>query len=421
MTLIKTSLLNAIAVVIRMLTLFGINKILAVYVGPSGYAAIGQFQSAIQMLTTFASGAINNGVIKYTAEYHEDEKKQVAIWRTAGTISLVGSLITGLIVILFSRTLSIEFLNDESYSGVFVWFAVTLVFLTFNSLLLAVLNGKKEIGRYVSASIAGSVFSLLVTGLLSVTYGLYGALLSLAVYQSLSFLITLWLCKKTTWFKFSYFIGGIKANELKSLSKFVAMALTTAACVPLSHILIRGYLIESLGTDYAGYWEASWRLSTAYLTLVTTTLGVYYLPKLSELKNNSDIRYEILQGYKIILPMTVLCGFFIYLFREFIILLLFSSEFKPMEVLFKWQLIGDSVKIASWILAYLMLSKSMMKLFILSEIGYSITFYTFVVYFVEGFGFEGVAIAHAVTYLFYMLVVSAIISHRLKFFSFRSL
>ena len=59
MTLVRTSLLNAIAVAIKMLTLLGINKILAVYVGPAGYAALGQFQNAVQMISTFASGAIN--------------------------------------------------------------------------------------------------------------------------------------------------------------------------------------------------------------------------------------------------------------------------------------------------------------------------------------------------------------------------
>lgn len=61
MNLVKTSLLNGIAVAIKMLTLLGLNKLLAVYVGPGGYAAIGQFQNVVQMLTTFASGAINNG------------------------------------------------------------------------------------------------------------------------------------------------------------------------------------------------------------------------------------------------------------------------------------------------------------------------------------------------------------------------
>lgn len=77
MTLIKTSLLNAIAVAIKMLTLLGINKILAIYVGPAGYAALGQFQNAVQMITTFASGAINSGITKYTAEYEGDEKSNM--------------------------------------------------------------------------------------------------------------------------------------------------------------------------------------------------------------------------------------------------------------------------------------------------------------------------------------------------------
>ena len=95
MTLIKTSLLNAIAVVIKMLTILGINKILAVYVGPTGYAALGQFQNAVQMITTFGSGAINTGVTKYTAEYFEDEAAQRKVWQTGGTIALVGSVITG--------------------------------------------------------------------------------------------------------------------------------------------------------------------------------------------------------------------------------------------------------------------------------------------------------------------------------------
>src|SRR5690606_10979971 len=120
MRLIKTSLLNGIAVIIKMLTLLGINKIIAIYVGPAGYAAIGQFQNAMQMITTFASGAINTGVTKYTADYHEDEEKQRKVWRTAGTIALVGSLVTGILISIFSKPLADWFLKDEEYSGVFI-------------------------------------------------------------------------------------------------------------------------------------------------------------------------------------------------------------------------------------------------------------------------------------------------------------
>src|SRR5699024_11289272 len=139
-TLIKTSLLNAIAVVVKILTLLGLNKILAIYVGPAGYAAIGNFQNAVQMITTFGSGAINTGVVKYTAEYYDDEEKQRLVWRTAGTIAIIGSVVTGIGVTLFSKPIAQLFLKDESYNTVFILFFVTLVFYIFISLLFDNIN-----------------------------------------------------------------------------------------------------------------------------------------------------------------------------------------------------------------------------------------------------------------------------------------
>ena len=412
MTLIKTSLLNGIAVVIKMLTLLGLNKILAIYVGPSGYAALGQFQNAVQMITTLASGAINTGVTKYTAEYHEDEAKQHAVWRTAGTISLTGSVLVAVAVIAFNKALASWFLKDESLGSVFIWFAATLVLFVFNTLLLAILNGKKEIQRYVTANIAGSLFALAVTTVMAIQLGLYGALVALAVYQSLTFFVTLTLTYKARWFRLNYLLGGIEKQSAKNLAKFTGMALTSTACVPLSHILIRNHLGETLGWEAAGYWEAMWRLSAAYLMLVTTTLSVYYLPKLSELQDPADIKKEILQGYKIILPVAAACGLVIYLLRDFIIRVLFTAEFAEMEVLFGWQMVGDTLKIGSWILAYLMLGKAMVKLFILSEIGFAALFYGLTYYFTSVFGLEGVSVAHAVNYFFYWVFMAVFIGSR---------
>ena len=409
MTLIKTSLLNGIAVVIKMLTMLGLNKILAIYVGPAGYAAIGNFQNAAQMITTFASGAINTGVVKYTAEYHEDEEKQRQVWRTAGTIAVLGSVITGIGVAVFSKQIAQWFLQDESYNTVFIWFSVTLVFFIFNTLLLAILNGKKEIHRYIIANIAGSLFSLAVTSALAVQFGLHGALTALAIHPSFAFVITLYLCYKADWFKFSYLFGRLDKRVVLNLSKYTAMALTSAACVPVSHILIRTHLADTLGMDAAGYWEAMWRLSAAYLMLVTTTLSLYYLPKLSELKDPKEIKAEILQGYKIILPVAAACGLVIYLLRDFIIGVLFTSDFIPMRDLFAWQMVGDTLKIGSWILAYLMLGKAMMKLFIASEIVFAAGFYGWTYFLTGMYGLEGVTIAHAINYAIYWVVMGVFI------------
>lgn len=405
MTLIRTSLLNGIAVVIKMLTLLGINKILAIYVGPAGYAALGQFQNAVQMITTFASGAINTGVTKYTAEYHDDEAKQHKVWRTAGTIALIGSTATAVFIAVFNQALASWFLKDISYGGVFLWFAATLVLFVFNTLLLAILNGKKEIGRYVLVSIAGSIFSLVVSGTMAMRFGIYGVLVALAINQSMTFFVTLLLCYKAPWFKISYLLGGIDKRTALNLGKYTAMALTSAACVPISHILVRNHLGETLGWDAAGYWEAMWRLSAAYLMLVTTTLSVYYLPKLSELKDPVEIKKEIIQGYKVILSVAALCGIAIYFLRDFIIELLFTNEFAPMRGLFAWQMLGDTLKIGSWLLAYLMLGKAMVKLFMISEILFAASFVVLTWIFTATMGLKGVAVAHAVNYAFYLVVM----------------
>lgn len=414
MTLIKTSLLNGIAVVIKMLTLLGINKILAIYVGPTGYAALGQFQNVVQMITTFSSGAINIGVTKYTAEYHDDEAKQHKVWRTAGTIALTGSIVTGLLIATFNQYLAVLFLKNSSYGGVFLWFAATLVLFTFNTLLLAILNGKKQIVRYVLANIAGSIFALVVTTLMAIALGLYGALVALTIYQSITFFVTLLLCYRAAWFKLDYLFGKIDREIGLNLAKYTVMALTSAVCVPLSHILVRNHLGETLGWAEAGYWEAMWRLSAAYLMLVTTTLSVYYLPKISELKNPLEVKKEILQGYKIILPAAAACSFTIYLTRDFIVNLLFTNEFSSMRDLFAWQMLGDTMKIGSWILAYVMLGKTMVKLFVISEILFAGSFLILTYFFTGIVGLKGVAIAHAVNYMVYWCVMAWFISDHLR-------
>lgn len=403
MGLFKTSVLNGIAVFIKMVTMFVLNKILAMYVGPSGYAVIGQFQNFIQMTTSFSGGAINTGVIKYTAEYYEEPEIQRAVWQTTGSLILILSICFSILVILFRAPLASYILDSKEYQSIFIWFAMFLILFNFNALFLAILNGKKEILKLVIANISGSLFALIVTSSLAVWFGLYGALVALSIYQSIVFIITFSLCLKSSWFKVSYLFGYIQKKIAKKLSSFIFMALVSAICIPLSQIAIRYYLIQEYGLDYAGYWEAMIRLSTAYLMFISTTLGVYYLPRLSEIQEVDEIKKEVYKGYKFIFPLALIGGVIVYLLRDFIIQLLFTESFLPMEKLFLWQMIGDSLKIGSWILAFLMLSKAMTKLFITTEILFALSSVLLTIVGTKFFGFEGVSIAHMVNYGIYWL------------------
>jgi PST family polysaccharide transporter len=217
------------------------------------------------------------------------------------------------------------------------------------------------------------------------------------------------LCVRTPWFRLSHLFGRMDKAVAKNLAKYTAMALTTAATVPLSHILIRNHLGQTLGWEAAGYWEAMWRLSGAYLMLVSTTLSVYYLPRFSELKTSAEIKKEIITGFRVIFPLVIIFSLLMYLLRNFIIEKLFSIEFLPMSELFFWQLIGDVLKIGSWLFAFVILGKSMTIVYISTEIFFASSFYVLASAFVSIFGLLGVSIAHALNYFLYLIVVFVII------------
>lgn len=414
MNLFRTSVLNGVAVLIKTITMFVLNKILAVYLGPTGYAAIGQFQNFIQMVTTFAGSAINTAVVKYTAEYHEDETKQRAVWKTAGSIVFLFSFVFAILILIFQKQLALYIFQSLKYQTIFIWFAIFLIFFNFNTLFLAILNGKKEILKLVLANIAGSLFALVITGVLAIKLQLYGALIALSIYQSIAFIVTLILCHRADWFEFSSLLGKIDLGITKKFASFILMALVSAICVPLSQMLIRAYLTQEFSLAYAGYWEAMIRLSTVYLLLVTTTLGVYYLPRLSELNAIDEIKKEVYLGYKFIFPLAVVGGICVFILRDWIINLLFSPSFAPMQDLFLWQMMGDALKIGSWILAYLMLSKAMTKLYICTEIIFTVLLIALTYICTQVFGFEGVSIAHLINYGLYWIVISLFIFKQLK-------
>lgn len=402
MSLIKTSCFNAIAVVINLLAGLFLNKVVAVYIGPAGYAVIGQFQNAIAMITGFASGAINNGVVKYTAEYSYNEAQQVRLWHTAFKIALSCSLTCTVLLAIFHQQLSVVFLKSTEFGSIFIWFACFLLFFVLNAFLLAILNGKKEVGRYVLASICGSLVMAVVTGLLAKKLGLYGALLALCINQSITFIATLCLCLKARWFRLSNFWGAFDSNSARKLSGFALMALTNAVVAPLSLMLIRNKLGQELGWAAAGYWQGVWKLSEMYLMVVTTTLGVYYLPRISEITDIADLRREIINGYKSILPVAILGAVTIYFSRNWLVQLLFTKEFAPMTGLFVFQLVGDVFKIASWLLGYVLLGKALVKIYLVTEVFFSVLFVLMSYILIPLYGVNGVTGSYLMIYILYL-------------------
>lgn len=405
MTLIKTSVLSFIATVIKIISGIIINKAIAVYIGPSGLALIGQFQNFTQLAMTLAQGAINKGITKYTAEYAKEETKLSILFSTASKISIFSSVLVSIGVLAFYQYAASFIFKDESYSYVFLIFGFTLILFVINGFFLSVLNGLKEIKTYVKINILQSVYSLFFTTLLIFWLGLNGALIALVTNQSVVLFIVIWMLRKHPIIKIKNFRSSFDSIEARKLAGFAVMAIATAATVPISHLLVRNYIGENLGWEAAGYWQAMWYLSTMYLMVVTTTLSVYYLPRLSEIKDKIELRKELLLGYKVIMPIVIVMSIAVFILKDFIIWFLFTEDFTSMRSLFLWQLIGDVLKLAAWLLSYLMLAKAMTKKFVITEVVFNCSFVFLSFFLVNEFGLIGMSYAFAFNYFLYLIMM----------------
>lgn len=414
MSLIKTSLLNGIAVAVKVASALVLNKILAVYVGPAGYAIIGQFQNAVSIVVSLAGGVVATGVTKATAQHFDDESKQHAVWQTAIRFSLIASLLAGFSLLFIGHWLSEWLLHWSDMSSVFVWLSLTLPAMAANNLLMAIINGKKEIGIYVTANIIGSLISLLLTGVLTYMFGLYGALVAFTINPAVTLIATAAMVVRLDWFKAKFLWGQMNHKELRELAGFGLMGLTTALTVPVTYMLIRNHLAENLGLAAAGYWQASWKISEIYLMLITTTLTVYYLPRLAEIRAAQELKTEIFKVYRFVMPIVLVGAVSIYALRDFIIQTLFTSDFLPMRELFSWQLTGDVIKIGAFVLAYIMLGRAMVKIYVITEITFCVSFFSLTWVFVSKWGLQGVAIAYAVNYCLYWICMFYFVRHEMN-------
>jgi len=401
--LVKVSFLNSVSTIIRIAAGMISTKVVAAVIGPSGIALIGQLNNFSTIVLNIATGGMANGVTKMVAEKAENEEETTSFIHTALWVTIVLSVLCGLVMVIGSSFFSKLILKSDQYALVFGLFGVTIIFYALNTLLLAVVNGKKSFNLFIRINLINSVVGLVFSVILSLWLGITGALVSVVCYQSVVFFITLFLLRKVVWFKWQLLKGKFDFNNLLLLSNYSVMVMASALIIPISQLLVRGYIAQKVSVTDAGLWEGINRISGINLMIIVPSFSVYYLPRLAELKTDEAIGAEIRYVYTMLIPFLVLTSLGLYVFRHFIITLLYTKDFLPMEALFAPQLIGDVIKMCGWILGYVMVVKAMTKAYIIMELTNYGGFVLFTYLFTDKFGIIGATYAHICGHLMYFL------------------
>jgi PST family polysaccharide transporter len=408
--IVKVSSLSALSTIIKMMTGMVSMKVVAIAIGPVGVALLGQLNNFSTMVLGISNGGINAGITKFTAEYSQSPRRYTLFLGTGFWITLVLSFVTGIVLVVGADYFAQLILKDASYRYVFYVFGATVILYALNALLISVMNGFREFRKFTIANIIASITGLVFAVVLASLYHIPGALIGVISYQSVVFFITLILVARAPWFRWREFTRQFSKSAARKLSHFSLMAIVSALLMPAAQLIVRDYIGDhggdaGAGLREAGLWEAVNKISIMYLMVVTTSLGVYYLPKLTELKTDGALRKEVFTVYKLLIPFLLSASLFIFFAKPLIIQILYSSEFMDMEKFFIWQLPGDIFKMSGWVLGYIMIARSMTRSYVIMEfisagaqIGFSILF-------INLFGSVGGSIGYSAGHLLYFLIM----------------
>ncbi len=404
--LFKISSLNSFSVIVKIGIGLITSKLLAVFVGPSGMALVGNFRNFTSSLESISTLGFQTGIVKYVAESKENKSQLQKIISTVFISLLIVALVLSSVLYFFASfwNLKIFGINYE-YQLVFKVSALAMPWYAISIFLISVINGLGQFKKVIWITILGNILGLFVSLVLVINYKTLGALLSVVITPALLFFVNFYFINKEISFFDSIRMRFLDSKIIKNLSSYSLMVLVSAVLGPIVFIAIRNNIIKQIGIEEAGFWETITRISSYYMMFSSTILTVYFFPKLAIAKNSLETKKVFWMYYKSILPLFIIGLTCIYFLRYFIIELLFTKAFMPVSSLFFWQLLGDVIKVSSLILGFQFLAKKLTLAFILSEI-FSLT----VLYFTSNFlitvyGIQGIVMAQAFDNFIYLLVL----------------
>ena len=408
MNFIKTSIYSAASTTISLLVKLITNKVIALYLGTNGMFLMGQLKDFLKIGNTLGTMGIETGTVKYTSELNNKEKDFKDLVSTSFKIHLYSSLIIiGLILIFYNYltlTLSKEVSEINNYLFKYL-LCFSIVSFSIQTFIMSVLNGLKKIKIFILINIIATIISAGVLIFLVINYFTIGAYYALILSPIITLITALVICMFLKPFKLNFLSSVFKIEHFKNLSNFSLMAIMAPICLVGATFTVRFYIYDEFDSNHAGSWEAMWRISAIYLLFLTTTFKFYLVPTFTNLENNS-LKKEVFKIWKTTLPIIIIITLGVYISKDLIIDILFTSEFNLVNSLILFHLLGDIIKINCWVLGNVLVAKAKTKHFILFQVEWSVVFVILSIILANIYGFVGLSIAYFTTYIIHFLLLN---------------
>ncbi len=366
----EVTALSALSTIIRLSVMFFLNKITAVLLGPSGFAVIGHIQNIFNISQSVGGKSLQTGIVRFASQ--EQLKEPVSDhFRAAVIISLVGSILTGAIIIGAHALVPYGCTEQITYQWVVPLIPLSIFATSLTIIVLAHLQGTERFRRWflftlvtLTIQVIVSLIALKLAGLI----GLVSAMIALPVIQMVAILFFM----KNQLINFILPLPSKKS--LFSMNEYLLMGIVSIGVTPLVQVVIRTTLIDQCGIDQAGLWQGVLKLGELGVLLVVSTLSTWYLPRLAKAKTDEE-NGKVLLFYGTVVLIAGFAGMIAgAIGGKSILSLVFSDSFRDASPYLNWQLGIVIIQLLSWAFGSYFLIKGNVKEFVVLElIGQAIT------------------------------------------------
>jgi len=306
-----------------MLLGFPITVLLGRYLGADDLGLYRMVNTIFGSLMLFVTIGVPAAIIKYVAEFRDNEEK-IAQIVSAGLITSVLLGLFSFIFIYLSTNLFAKLFNMPELSGLLKILAFAFPFSIINSTLLGLLNGLREMTKNAWATIVQSTFLLIFTFLLVFKYGVNGAVTGIVLSSALTTLLLISV-QKISKITFSNLYGAVV--QIIDFGSKTVLANAINLINYQADILMIGYFMTK--TDVGVYSVAVmfakliWIFPDSLQKITFPLISEYHAKKMSD---SITTVVDRCMKYSCLF-LTFFTTFFIF-FGEKVVALIFGAEFE---------------------------------------------------------------------------------------------
>ena len=410
-----TSLFGGVQVINMLCSLIR-NKVIAIFLGAEGVGMISLFNSSIEMVSSLTNLGLRQSSVRDVAT--ANKRGAEVLKKVSGVVrklSLVLGLFGAMVFIGAAPLLSkVTFGNDQNIWS-FVLLSAALLFNALASGEQAILQGSEKLKIFARSTVAGSITSLLVAIPLYYYFAMQGVVPSLLLTSFFTFIFNFIASKKASLKSEKVTIKTAFKEGAPMLKLGVYMTISGFMTTLLNYILI-AWLNRYASMSEVGYYQAGFTLVTRYVGLIFVAMSTEYYPRLASVQNDREqlslqVSRQMESSLLMLLPIISL----FLLLQNWIIPLLYKSDFVAVAGYTTWAMPGVIFKAISWSLGFILLAKGEGKLFLITELISDVTSIVINILLYLNLGLEGLGIAYTINFIVYTIYMWIISVRRYNF------